>query len=133
MGEELKIQGTRTVESTSQAAPSAPGLTQAHPAKVRTYNFKPGKSGNPKGKPKGAIQVKTRILHGFIEDVLNGGQEKYLKELKKLKGRAYVEAYNVLLEYVLPKKQRVESVNVNLTTKEPQTIKIGENEFTINP
>lgn len=59
-------------------------------------------------KPKGAISKKTAILDTFAKDVVEGGMEKFIEELHKLKGSAFVNAYMAIFEYVKPKLARSE-------------------------
>jgi len=70
--------------------------------------YKPGESGNLKGKPKGAISKKTESwerLGGFLIDE---GAERYEKYLNTLKDKAFAEEFRNILEYFKPKQQRTE-------------------------
>jgi hypothetical protein len=60
------------------------------------------------GKTKGSVNKKTAILDAFAEDVVSGGIDKFKKELRTLKGSAYINAYLQLFEYVKPKLSRME-------------------------
>lgn len=78
--------------------------------------FQKGQSGNPNGKPPGAKNKKTLIkesvgleswesLEKYITEI---GIAKFLDELKKLKGRAYVVSHLEALEYFKAKLGRTE-------------------------
>lgn len=70
--------------------------------------FKKGKSGNPKGRTEGSQNRKTEQWEAFAQYCLNGGLEKFEKELNSLKGEKYVYAFLNLLEYHKPKLARTE-------------------------
>ena len=82
--------------------------------------FKKGESGNPNGRPGGAVNKKTEQWEIFSEYCLNGGLERFEQELHKLEGRDYVNAFMSLLEFHKPKLARTEvkhegevGVNIN--------------------
>ncbi len=68
--------------------------------------FEKGKSGNPKGKPKGAVSEKAKFWNELKDFMVHEGAEKFREELMKLKGQSYVIAYNQSLEYFQPKLSR---------------------------
>jgi len=68
------------------------------------------------GKTKGTQNKKTLILDSFAQTVVEGGMEKFLDELMKLKGSQFVFAYMTLFEYVKPKLSRVDAKTENNTT-----------------
>ncbi len=68
--------------------------------------FEKGKSGNPNGKPKGAISEKAKFWNELKEFMVNEGAEKFKEELMKLKGQSFVISYNNALEYFQPKLSR---------------------------
>jgi hypothetical protein len=70
--------------------------------------FEKGISGNRKGRPRGALAKRTAIVQGFADVIVSGGIPKFKKEMASLKGKQYVDAFLALLEYSVPKKQRVE-------------------------
>jgi len=70
--------------------------------------FKPGQSGNPEGKPKGTKSRKVEQWEKLSDYLLNSGAERFKKELIKLKGKDYVDAYNKTMEYFKPKLSRAE-------------------------
>lgn len=71
--------------------------------------FKKGESGNLSGRPKGCKSEKTLFWDEIKEWFMEEGAEKYIKEMKTLKGRHYVDAYSAALEFFQPKLSRVES------------------------
>ena len=68
--------------------------------------FKKGKSGNPNGRPVGAIDKEKRRIRQIINTVLDDNTDRFQEELDKLKGPKFVDFYIKLLEYVVPKLQR---------------------------
>jgi hypothetical protein len=70
--------------------------------------FEKGKSGNPAGKPKGAVSEKTKFWKDLKEFMVNEGAEKYQQELMKLEGKEFINAFALLLEYFEPKLTRAE-------------------------
>lgn len=68
--------------------------------------YKKGESGNPAGKPKGAISEKTRFWNELKDWMTEGGAEKFKVEMAKLNGKDYINAYNGALEYFQPKLSR---------------------------
>ncbi len=78
--------------------------------------------GNP-GKPKGAKNKRTLQWEAFSDYCLNGGLAKYQKELKKLEGEKYVNAFHNLLEFHKPKLARTELKHEGeITVKQSFTI-----------
>lgn len=60
------------------------------------------------GRTKGTKNKKTLVLDSFCQVIIDGGIEKFQKELKQLDGKDYINAYLQLLEYVKPKLSRAE-------------------------
>lgn len=60
------------------------------------------------GRQKGSVNKKTQLLEGFAVSVTAGGMDKFLRELKKLEGKQYVDSYLSVYEYVRPKLARTE-------------------------
>ena len=88
--------------------------------------FVKGVSGNPKGKPKGAISEKTKIWNEIGEWFASDGIDQYksnLLEMLKSKDKSIqsegMKRFEALLEYFKPKLQRTELAHegdVNLKT-----------------
>ena len=94
--------------------------------------FKKGVSGNPTGRAEGTINRKTAIVRDFTDHMIAGGSEKFQRELNKLKGRDYVTEYLTLLEYSLPKKDRVEHSGADgEAIKVQQVFRINETDIVL--
>lgn len=77
------------------------------------------------GKVKGTPNKKTLILETFAQTIVEGGMEKFLDELMKLKGSEFIYSYMTLFEYVKPKLARVESkVDSNVNMQGSLTIQV---------
>jgi hypothetical protein len=75
--------------------------------------FKPGESGNPAGRPKGAANKSTVTAKKAIADFINGtsGQVIVLwQEVAEQDPEAAVKLWTNLAEYVIPKQSRVAHV-----------------------
>lgn len=59
------------------------------------------------GRQKGTTNKDTE-LKIWIKDLLDNNKEQMAKELKSLKGYTYVTTYISLMEFAVPKMQRVE-------------------------
>jgi hypothetical protein len=70
--------------------------------------FQKGQSGNTKGKPKGAVSQKTKFFNEMADWFTQEGAERFIEEMKKLKGQQYVMAYSNALEFFKPKLSRAE-------------------------
>lgn len=68
------------------------------------------------GRPKGAVNKKTAQWEVFAEYCLNGGLERFEKELNSLEGKDYVNSFLNLLEFHKPKLQRTDVNNSGETT-----------------
>ncbi len=85
--------------------------------------FQPGKSGNPSGRPKGAVNktsaaIKER-LESFLTDKLNKVEELY----EELTPREQAQFLTDLMPYVLAKRKEVDH-NINLEEERILTIKV---------
>lgn len=65
------------------------------------------------GRVKGVPSHKTLLLNTFAETVVEGGMEKFMRELMKLNGKAFVTSYLTIYEYVRPKLARTELTGAN--------------------
>lgn len=72
--------------------------------------FKPGKSGNPGGRPKGTSNKSAAELRGHVSRLWSDLYDQVLQDIRQLKPRERVQALVALTEYVLPKLQRQETV-----------------------
>ncbi len=95
---------------------------------VRRGQFQKGISGNPSGAPK-RPQKKTLILNNFLEAVVDDNTKRFKKELKKLSGKAYVDAILTMMEYVKPKLARTEVSNPDGSMKPVQVFVINGKEI----
>ena len=73
---------------------------------------------NRKGRPKGAKNLKTVEAELFRERFhqycyTEGGFERFMIELQKLKGEAYCKNFLASLEFMEPKLQRTELANAD--------------------
>jgi hypothetical protein len=93
--------------------------------------FLPGQSGNPAGRKKGVVSTRTKIVQSFADAIVAGGTARFKKELNKLEGKQYVDAYLTLLEYTLPKKARIEHTHEGDMVRIAQVFKIGDKEITL--
>ena len=81
---------------------------------ISKYGFKKGVSGNPAGKPKGTIDKRTRGWELLKETITTGLTDKFMQEMEKLEGTAYINAYLNVMEYFKPKLSRQETLNTNV-------------------
>ena len=70
--------------------------------------YKPGQSGNIKGKPKGALSAKTKAWDKLGEFIVNDGAERYSEYLNTLSMESFANEFRAILEYFKPRQQRTE-------------------------
>lgn len=70
--------------------------------------FEKGISGNPEGRPKGAVNKKTSELREMITDFLETNFEKIRKDFELLSSKERAKLYCDLLQYGLPKLQSMQ-------------------------
>ena len=90
--------------------------------------FKKGKSGNPTGRPKGAVSTTTKLIREHISQAIDGNKIKEM--LDKIESPTeYINAISKLLPYSIGKVKAYEeieeiepiSININLAdTKEEE-------------
>jgi hypothetical protein len=68
--------------------------------------FEKGKSGNPNGRPQGAVSQKRLLIDNFVNIIIEEGTERFNQELNSLEGKDFVQSYLTLLEYARPKLAR---------------------------
>lgn len=69
--------------------------------------FKKGESGNPKGKPPGAVNKNTKELRETVSNFLLSNFEQVVKDFKQLQPKERSRLYCDLLQYGLPRLQNV--------------------------
>lgn len=74
--------------------------------------FKKGTSGNKSGRKKGTPNKVTKLQREFIQSLLDAQQAKIKYELGRLHGKDYLGTVTGLMEFVMPKLQRTELVEV---------------------
>ena len=67
--------------------------------------FEKGKSGNPKGRPKGAANKDNQNLKEFVEYLLNSKREKLEKDFDTLKPYERLKMFERLLAYAVVTEQ----------------------------
>ncbi len=66
--------------------------------------FEKGKSGNPNGKPKGALNKATSDVRQLVQKLFSDNFDKIQADFDKLSPRERVNATIKLLDFILPKK-----------------------------
>jgi len=72
----------------------------------RKGQFKPGKSGNPAGRPKGSTNKITKELRAVLKTVVFDELERLPGTLEELEPEKRAELLTKLLPYVMPKIQQ---------------------------
>lgn len=83
------------------------------------------------GRQPGVKNKKTQVLDKFIKDATEGGQHKFKTELSKLKGYRYVDAYLKLLEFCMPKYNRVSFTDPEGNAVPPVQIIVNDNKTAV--
>ncbi len=75
----------------------------------KTGKFKPGTSGNPKGRPKGAGNKEVQILRDKVKDLLDDNFDTIVDDLNALEPKDRVSAYIKMMDFALPKLKSIEA------------------------
>lgn len=70
--------------------------------------FEKGISGNPEGRPRGAVNRTSTQLREMIADFLENNFEKVVQDFSELNAKDRVKLYCDLLQYGLPRLQAVQ-------------------------
>jgi hypothetical protein len=79
----------------------------------KPYLIQKGEVRNPKGKPKGALSEKRKAWELIGESLMHECADKFMVEMNKLEGTAYINAYLNILEFWRPRLSRQEAINHN--------------------
>jgi hypothetical protein len=69
--------------------------------------FEKGISGNPSGRPQGAISDKVRMWNELGEWFVQEGAAKCMRIMNDMEDEEYIKHYTALLEYFKPKQARI--------------------------
>ena len=69
--------------------------------------FEKGQSGNPNGRPQGAVSEKTRMWNELGEWFTQQGAAKCMRIMNEMEDEEYIKHYTALLEYFKPKQARI--------------------------
>ena len=102
----------------------------------KPYLIQKGEVRNPKGKPKGALSAKRKAWELIGDSLVNECSDKFMEEMNKLEGTAYINAFLNIMEFFKPKLSRQESLNTNVeldrvtvTIADSQTITLFPTNF----
>lgn len=70
--------------------------------------FRPGESGNPNGKPKGAENKLTKEIRGKIALILNNNIDKVQTDLEQLEPKDRLTVLLQLMKFVTPQLKAIE-------------------------
>jgi hypothetical protein len=74
-----------------------------------TMTIVKGQRLNPKGRPKGSVNITTLEKRGLIDFIKEEGKDQFLEELKTLKGMDYCKIFKDVIEIAFPKQARVDT------------------------
>jgi len=69
--------------------------------------FEKGKSGNPNGRPVGAVSDKVKMWNELGEWFVQEGAAKCMRIMNEMEDEEYIKHYTALLEYFKPKQARM--------------------------
>jgi len=69
--------------------------------------FSKGTSGNPSGRPQGAVSDKVRMWNELGEWFVQEGAAKCMRIMNDMEDEEYIKHYTALLEYFKPKQARI--------------------------
>ena len=69
--------------------------------------FEKGISGNPSGRPQGAVSDKVRMWNELGEWFVQEGADKCMRIMNDMEDEEYIKHYTALLEYFKPKQARI--------------------------
>jgi hypothetical protein len=69
--------------------------------------FEKGISGNPNGRPQGALSEKTKMWNELGEWFVQEGAAKCMRIMNDMEDEEYIKHYTALLEYFKPKQARI--------------------------
>jgi hypothetical protein len=69
--------------------------------------FEKGVSGNPNGRPVGAVSDKVKMWNELGEWFVQEGAAKCMRIMNDMEDEEYIKHYTALLEYFKPKQARV--------------------------
>lgn len=86
--------------------------------------FKKGESGNPNGRPVGAVSEKVKMWEALGNYVVSQGAERAMHVLSTMDDEEYLKHYLTMLEFFKPKQARVTHAG---DAKEPVVINMHGN------
>jgi hypothetical protein len=86
--------------------------------------FKKGESGNPAGRPVGAVSEKLKMWEALGNYVVSQGAERAMHVLSTMDDEEYLKHYLTMLEFFKPKQARVTHAG---DAKEPVVINMHGN------
>ena len=69
--------------------------------------FPKGVSGNPSGRPQGAVSDKVKMWNELGEWFVQEGAAKCMRIMNDMEDEEYIKHYTALLEYFKPKQARI--------------------------
>lgn len=86
-----------------------------------------GRTNNPNGRPKGAINKSTIEMRQWIKNLLDDNREQLIQDFKKLDPADRWRVAEKLIQYVTPKMQAVEAaIDINALTDDQINAVVNE-------